>query len=120
MTTMLWARDAQYSIAEALNPLILDFYNKKNMRSLSAEETEVAERTKFAVLSKLTPFCEISPESLGSIFAEQPKLNKVYRKLSTKLTQGWIAERGKSPTVEDARSIQAIIYALMNSDSIPL
>ena len=34
----IWANSAQDQLAEILNPILLDFYSKKNMRSLSSED----------------------------------------------------------------------------------
>lgn len=117
MTTMLWAKDAQQEIAEIIHPQVLKFYNKKNMRSLSAEEAAIVERTKFAVLSELTPFQEVSDETLQPILEENRKTDKRFSVLSKKFTQGWIAERGKSPTMEESRSIHAVVYSLMNANT---
>lgn len=60
----LWALGAQDKISEILNPFLLDFYNKKNMRSLSQTEYEEAEVTKAKILFTLNPFEEITEDLL--------------------------------------------------------
>ena len=35
---MFWANEAQDKISKIINPILLEFYNKKNLRSLSNEE----------------------------------------------------------------------------------
>jgi hypothetical protein len=60
----LWALGAQDKISEILNPYFLDFYNKKNMRSLSQTEYEEAEVTKAKILFTLNPFEEITEDLL--------------------------------------------------------
>jgi hypothetical protein len=55
----LWALDAQEKISELINPLLLDFYNKKNMRSLSSSEYQEAENTKTKILLSLEPFSNV-------------------------------------------------------------
>jgi len=116
ITNMMWAREAQHSIAEILNPYVLEFYEKKNMRSLSAEETQAAEDLKFAVLANLEPFCEITDEDIQEMAAEQPKLATSYRKMVKKFTQAAIDGKGRQPTIDELRTIQATTYALINID----
>lgn len=62
----LWAMEAQEKISELLNPYLLDFYSKKNMRSLSSEEYIEAEDTKTKILFSLEPFETISEQTVLS------------------------------------------------------
>ena len=48
-----WAQAAQEKIAEIINPIILERAGKKNMRSLTAAETNEAEKLKFAIFFNL-------------------------------------------------------------------
>ena len=67
----LWALNAQDKIANILNPIFLDFYNKKNMRSLSNLQYSEAENTKTKIFLSIDPFSEITEELVLS------KLNTV-------------------------------------------
>jgi hypothetical protein len=67
----LWSIDAQDKISEIMNPLLLEFYNKKNMRSLSHTEYDEAEATKAKILFSIEPFAEVNEEVVLS------KLNTV-------------------------------------------
>jgi len=58
----IWAISAQYKINEILNPYLLEFYNKKNMRSLSDIEYKEAEITKAKILFSLDPLQEITQD----------------------------------------------------------
>lgn len=58
----IWAISAQDKINEILNPYLLEFYNKKNMRSLSDIEYKEAEITKAKVLFSLEPMQEITED----------------------------------------------------------
>jgi hypothetical protein len=58
----IWALGAQDKINEILNPYLLNFYQKKNMRSLSHTEYTEAEITKAKILFSLNPFDEITEE----------------------------------------------------------
>lgn len=58
----IWAISAQDKINEILNPYLLEFYNKKNMRSLSDIEYREAEITKAKVLFTLEPLQVITED----------------------------------------------------------
>ena len=58
----LWGVEAQEKIAQLLNPYLLEFYGKKNMRSLSSSEYLEAENTKTKIFLSLEPFDSIDEE----------------------------------------------------------
>ena len=60
----IWALDAQEKIAEVVNPGILHHFNKKNMRSLGAEEQKIAEKIKLGVLFSIEPYSSLSKEDI--------------------------------------------------------
>jgi len=62
----IWANNVQDKISNIINPIILDFYNKKNLRSLSNEESKELEKTKTKILFTLDPFENISHNSVVS------------------------------------------------------
>jgi hypothetical protein len=59
----IWSIDTQDKISEIINPILLEFYNKKNMRSLSSSEYNEAEETKSKIFFSIEPFAEVT-ESL--------------------------------------------------------
>jgi hypothetical protein len=61
---LLWATSAQEQISETINPILLQFYNKKNLRSLSREETEELDSTKTKILFSFAPYSNITEESI--------------------------------------------------------
>jgi hypothetical protein len=65
-TLDIWAQDAQERIACIINPLILEFYNKKNLRSLSSDESKNLEFIKTQALFSLKPFVKIDPDKISA------------------------------------------------------
>lgn len=61
---MIWASKAQDKINDIINPILLDFYNKKNIRSLTAIEYKEFEEVKSKLLFSLAPFCKIDKDLL--------------------------------------------------------
>jgi hypothetical protein len=60
----IWALNAQDKISDILNPYLLDFYNKKNMRSLSSQEYNEVEATKAKLLFTYKVFDDITEDTL--------------------------------------------------------
>lgn len=60
----IWANNTQDKISNIINPIILDFYNKKNLRSLSHEENKELEKIKTKILFSLDPFDEITQDKI--------------------------------------------------------
>lgn len=62
----IWAIEAQEKISEILNPYLIEFYSKKNMRSLSSTEYTEAENTKTKIFLSLEPLSVVDEESVLS------------------------------------------------------
>ena len=105
----LWARDAQSKISEVLNPGILKQFNKKNMRSLTAEEYNQAEQIKFSVLYCLDYLEPVTTEVLQAVLTEKLS-NGVIEKC-----EEWISNAktdiNRRLSIEEIRNIRASFYA---------
>jgi hypothetical protein len=66
---MLWANEAQEKINEIINPILLDFYAKKNLRSLSKTESKEMDIVKTKILFSLQPHCTIDDSIINKVFA---------------------------------------------------
>jgi heterodisulfide reductase subunit B len=110
---MTWARKAYDTISEILTPGILQHYDKKTARSLTAEEFEHAERTKYIVLCCTEPFSTLNNVEVMSTLQEAPDVipepfRTVYSKFLSDMTDGELS-------VDELRQIKAAVYALINS-----
>ena len=76
----IWADKSQDVISELINPILLDFYKKKNMRSLSSAEYKEAEEIRSKILFSASPNIEINSEYIQKTFANinQPYINTKY------------------------------------------
>ena len=105
----LWAKDAQSKISEILNPGILKQFNKKNMRSLTANEYNQAEQIKFSVLYSLDYLEPINQETIQVILSEKLS-NGVIQKC-----EEWISDAksdiNRKLSIEEIRNIRASFYA---------
>jgi hypothetical protein len=64
-SVMIWAIKAQDQINQIMNPVLLDFYGKKDLRSLSAEETKEIEKLKTKLFLSMKPNSSISKDNLN-------------------------------------------------------
>jgi len=110
-TLQLWALDAQDKISHILNPQLLEFYNKKNMRSLSNVEYDEAEATKTKIFLSLEPFTTITEEV---VLAKLNTVNSIDINIKIseyqKLIKSIHGEIGRSPTAEEVRYTKAYFY----------
>ena len=113
---MIWASKAQDKINEIINPVLLEFYNKKNLRSLSSMEFQEAEETRTKILFGLQPMSKIDNESITSAFSN----------IDTSATQNTLIEYknwlksieqtlDQSLSVDDQKQAKASFYSLVYS-----
>ena len=111
---MTWAKSAQGEISSLVTPAILGHYNKKNLRSLSAEEFANLERVKFIILCSLDPFVEVNSELvLQKLKDTTLTMPSVIDKTYNEFLLSFSATNGKDPSIEDLRAIQVSTYALV-------
>lgn len=62
----IWASNTQDKLSQIINPIMLEFYNKKNLRSLSSEESKELEKIKTKIFFMLKPFENITQDHVTS------------------------------------------------------
>lgn len=112
----LWAAEAQDKISQILNPVLLEFYNKKNLRSLSNEETKEIEAIKTKILFGLDPFGTVSTEIINKIF---PDINKEEYKTILMGYNNWLKQLAndlnKQLSMEEQKQAKAAYYSTLYS-----
>jgi hypothetical protein len=110
----IWGLSAQEIISDILNPTLLEFYDKKNMRSLSSEQYNEAEIAKTKIFFYITPFAKITEEVVLEAFAQlhDAKLAKVYAsyKIFLKHIQN---SMNRDLTIEELKFTKAYFYQLV-------
>lgn len=107
----LWALSAQRAIANYLNPIAMQHFDKKNMRSLTKAELDQLEYLKLCVLSGLEPFKNITEETIKSILDKKLKPSKAFLNLIEESKNDFISTQKRKPTVDDLKYIYATSYA---------
>ena len=108
-TTELWAKKAQAKISKTVNPVILQRFDKKNMRSLSSEQTQEAEKVKFEILCSLEPNSNVDQISIANAIKFGMKYNTIHNEC-----EQWISQASEDSdqrlTIDEIRSIRASYY----------
>jgi hypothetical protein len=117
----IWAIDIQEKISDIINPILLDFYNKKNMRSLSSSEYNEAEETKAKIFFSIEPFSEITNnlvlEKLNTINSIEISNKYMQYKNFTKLL---VAEINRPLTAEETKYTKSYLYQLVYHQNDPI
>ena len=113
---MVWAGKAQDKINEIINPILLDFYSKKNFRSLSSLEANEAEETRTKILFSLTPMTKIDSNIVLSAFSQIDSPETYSRVIEYK---NWLKhiehDLNNTLTVDDQKQVKASFYSLVYS-----
>ena len=74
-SVMVWSNEAQKIISNIVNPAMLNYYNKNNLRELTKAELIALEDIKFKVLCNLRPYEEINEDKIALIMENNPTLS---------------------------------------------
>ena len=109
----IWANEAQETISSIMNPHLLAFYNKDNLRKLSTAEGKDIEIIKTKLLFSLNPMSSINEDILAKTFSSIEMDNDI-KELYLGY-QYWIKQIGselnRTLTLEENKLIKASFYA---------
>ena len=116
---ILWANKAQDDIAKVLHPILLDFYQKKNLRSLSSEEYDELDSIKTKILFTISPNTKVSEEIVKS---SMNKINNPEIHHAISMYDKWRfnlqSEINAEMSVEEQKQAKAIFYSLVYSSDV--
>lgn len=104
-SAIVWASNAQKIISDIYTPVVLSIYKKKNVRSLSSEETNNLENAKAKILLSLDPFSKIDEETILKSIGKKIDLSPLVQLWED--TEKDIGEL----TIIQKREINSIYYA---------
>jgi len=106
----LWAYDVQKSIAEEITPMMLDYYGKKNVRSLTKAEFDQLEYFKLCILTNIEPFIELSPEIIKDLIDQNGKPSQAFLSKVNAEVDNFVYLHTRKPTVDEMKYIYASVY----------
>lgn len=110
----LWTMETQDKISSIVNPVLLEFYNKKNMRSLSSMEYDEAESIKTKILFSIDPFSAVTEELVLSKLntINSVDINTKYQKY-VNFNKSINYEINRPLTADENRFTKAYLYQLV-------
>lgn len=112
----IWAMESQDKISEILNPYLLEFYGKKNMRSLSSVEYDEAEVTKTKIFLSLDPLAKITEELVLSKLNTVNSIdNNIIANKYAELVKNIKHEINREPTTDELKYTKAYFYQTVYS-----
>lgn len=110
----IWASEAQDRISKVINPIYLEFVNKKNLRSLSNEETIELDAIKTKALFNLKPFAQFSDEIIASSISTSSaqQQNDYINEYSIWLNH-LRSQLNKELTVDELKQAKASFYSMV-------
>jgi len=107
---VLWAYNAQKAIADIVTPMILEYREKKNVRSLTKGEFEQLEYLKLCLLAGIEPFIEITPEIVQKLIESSHKPSSAFIKEVDDQINNFVYINSRKPTVDEMKFIYATVY----------
>jgi hypothetical protein len=108
----LWANEAQDKISGIINPMLLEFYGKDNLRKLSAQESKELDSFKTKILLNIEPNSKIDENGVNSAIS---KINTVETSEMLNGLNFWLKqinnELDRQLNTEEIRSIKSSFYA---------
>ena len=115
INVMLWANEAQKTIADIVHPALLSHYNKKNLRGLTKSEMSELEYIKLCILCDLEPYIEIDADIINQILKKQTEVDPNVLEIASGLVKDFVGESGRQPTIDEKRQINASAYSSLHS-----
>jgi hypothetical protein len=107
----LWANDSQKTISDILNPALLSYYQKKNLRSLTKKEQAELEHIKLGVLCNLDPYSEVTADIINDILLNNGAVIPDIINTRNVLSKDFADKNDRQPTIDEMRQIQSSAYA---------
>ena len=111
-STRAWANDIQTSIADIVNPVFVESCEKKNVRSLTVEDTQKLEDFKFAILCNLQPYSEFNEEVFKNVLTTSLAIPDLVQQLFVATANKFEEKFHRKPNIDEIRLFQAEVYSL--------
>lgn len=109
-TASLWAYNAQKTISDMVTPMILAFYEKKDVRSLTKSQTDYLEYFKLCLLTGIEPFIEITPEIIKELIDNSHKPSQHFKDLVTAKVKDFVYINDRKPNLDELKHIYSDAY----------
>ena len=113
MVKNIWAKETYSTLSEYVNPIMLRYFDKANLRELSVDEIAQTEKVKFAVLANLDPYSVIDAAQVKNLILSRCILPRQFKALYDELSSRAYEIHGREPSMEERKVIRSSVYALL-------
>ena len=107
---VLWAYNAQKTIAEIVTPMILDYRSKKDVRTLTRAEFSHLEYLKLCILASIQPMIDVTPEIVAELVKELKAPSRSFASDVEHEIEQFVYINKRKPTVDEMKFIYATVY----------
>ena len=108
----IWANQTQDKISDIVNPLMLEFYNKNNLRKLSANESKELDSFKTKILFNISPNDNIDDVSVSKAINNiNSNETSVLLDNVNKLISSITYELNRALTIDEIKHIKSFVYS---------
>lgn len=107
---VLWAYNAQKTIAEHVTPMIVAYRGKTDVRTLSRAEFSHLEYLKLCILASIEPLIEVTPEVVASLIKDLKSPSKAFTTDVAYEIDQFVYTNKRKPTVDEMKFIYATVY----------
>jgi hypothetical protein len=112
---ILWAYNVQKAIADEVTPMMLDFYKKKNVRSLTRGEFDQLEYLKLCLLTGIEPFVELNSEIIKELIDKSHRPSEAFVTEVGDEIENFVYLNTRKPTVDEMKYIYASVYVNLSA-----
>lgn len=113
---VIWATRAQETISNSLNPILLNFFNKKNLRSLSSSEQQEIENIRTKILFSMEPMSKIDDNNLSIALSRIDSTTTQTLMLEYKnLVKSLELQSDSILSVDEQKQVKASFYSMVYS-----
>jgi len=109
-SAILWGMEAQAKIAEILNPVILNHFDKTDVRSLTKEETNQLDYLKNVVFANLAVYSDVNEGLVKEVLDSKKGLSKAYLQNVDDGIKDFQSKHNRRPNTNEMKLIRS--YAL--------
>jgi hypothetical protein len=109
-TATLWAYNVQKTISDNITPMMLDFYQKKNVRSLTKAEFSQLEYLKLCLLTNIEPFIELTPDTIKELIENKSKPSEEFLTTVSTEIDKFVYLNSRKPNIDEMKYIYASTF----------
>lgn len=111
-----FAESAQASVDELINPAYIAMAGKKNIRSLSNEETADLDALKLRIFSNIQPYSEVDEKTVCSMASNNIPLDEEFYQTYSQSVYSITEKYGRALTINEKRNIMCETFAELFSE----